>query len=77
MEPDLGFLVDRTNKASQWRIGGYVGNRLRKSHFTQEKTTLVNDTTTTSYSNGPRESNGYAYILNGGWSYTQNKRLFY
>ena len=64
------------NKASQWRIGGYVGNRLRKSHFTQEKTTLVNDTTTTSYSNGPRESNGYAYILNGGWSYTQKQTTF-
>ncbi|MFS3073785.1 TonB-dependent receptor, partial [Parabacteroides distasonis] len=72
----LDFLLTGQNKASQWRIGGYVGNRLRKSHFTQEKTTLVNDTTTTSYSNGPRESNGYAYILNGGWSYTQKQTTF-
>ena len=37
---------------------------------------MVNDTTTTSYSNGPRESNGYAYILNGGWSYTQKQTTF-
>ena len=36
----LDFLLTGQNKASQWRIGGYVGNRLRKSHFTQEKTTL-------------------------------------
>ena len=72
----LDFLLTGQNKVAQWRIGGYVGNRLRKSHFTQEKTTLVNDTTTTSYSNGPRESNGYAYILNGGWSYTQKQTTF-
>ena len=78
MEPDFGFLVDRTKQGvSMAYIGDLCGNRLTsQKSFTQEKMTLVNDTTTTSYSNGPRESNGYAYILNGGWSYTQKQTTF-
>lgn len=72
----VDFLLTQQNANSRWYVGGYAGNRLRKSHFSQEKTTLVNDTTTTSYSNGPRKSNGYAYTMNGGWSYTAKRTSY-
>lgn len=72
----VDFLLTGQNKESRWRVGGYSGSRFRKSHFTQEKTTVVNDTTTTSYSNGPRESEGYAYTLNGGWDYTHKRTTY-
>lgn len=72
----VDFLLTGQDKESRWRVGGYSGSRFRKSHFTQEKTTVVNDTTTTSYSNGPRESEGYAYTLNGGWDYTHKRTTY-
>lgn len=72
----VDFLLTGQNKESRWRVGGYSGSRFRKSHFTQEKTTTVNDTTTTSHSNGPRESEGYAYTLNGGWDYTHKRTTY-
>lgn len=72
----LDFLLTQQNDKSRWYVGGYAGNRLRKSKFVQEKTTLVNDTTTTSYSHGPRDSNSYGYILNGGWSYTAKRTTY-
>lgn len=66
----VDFLLAQQNKASRWYIGGNWSDRLRKSHFDQEKTTIVSDTATTSHSNGPRESNNFDYSLKAGWSYT-------
>lgn len=72
----IDFMLTQQNESSRWFFGGYASNRIRKSHFTQEKTTLVNDTTTVSDSEGPRESNGYYYALNGGWNYTTPKTTY-
>lgn len=64
------FMLTWKQGASRWNIGGYAGDRIRKSKFDQKKTTVVNDTTTVSHSNGPRTGTYYAYSLNGGWNYS-------
>ncbi len=64
----VDFLLTQQNKSSRWYFGGT--DRLRKSDFDQEKTTIVADTATTSHSNGPRESNNFNYSLKAGWMYT-------
>lgn len=66
----VDFLLTQQNKSSRWYFGGSWNDRLRKSHFDQEKTTIVADTATTSHSNGPRESNNFNYSLKAGWMYT-------
>lgn len=69
----VDFLLTQQNKASRWYVGGTWSDRLRKSHFDQEKTTIVADTATTSHSNGPRKSNNLNYSLKAGWLYTLPK----
>ena len=59
----VDFLLTQQNKSSRWYFGGGWTDRLRKSDFDQEKTTIVADTATTSHSNGPRESNNFNYSL--------------
>ena len=71
----VDFLLTQQNKASRWYVGGNWSDRLRKSHFDQEKTTIVADTSTTSHSRGPRESNNQDYSLKAGWSYTLPKTV--
>lgn len=68
----VDFLLTQQKKTSRWYVGGSWNNRLRKSHFDQEKTTIV-ETTTTSHSKGPRESNNQDYSLKAGWNYTLPK----
>ena len=66
----VDFLLTQQNKSSRWYFGGGWTDRLRKSDFDQEKTTIAADTATTSHSNGPRESNNFNYSLKAGWMYT-------
>jgi outer membrane receptor protein involved in Fe transport len=47
-----------------------------RSDFDQEKTTLVNDTSTLSHSKGPRSGSFYSYVLRAGWSYNLPKTTF-
>lgn len=65
----VDFLVSQQSKASRWYLGGVWSDRLRKSDFDQEKTTIISDTATTSHSNGPRESNSFNYSMKAGWMY--------
>lgn len=64
----VDFLLTKQNDRSRWYIGGQWTDRLRKSDFDQEKTTVVGDQTTTSHSVGPRTGDSYHYTLKGGWS---------
>ena len=66
----VDFLVSQQNEASRWYLGGVWSDRLRKSDFDQEKTTIISDTATTSHSNGPRKSNNFNYSMKAGWMYT-------
>lgn len=72
----VDLLLTQQNKASRLYFGGGWTDRLRKSYFDQEKTTIVADTATTSHSNGPRESNNFNYSLKAGWMYTLPNTTF-
>lgn len=72
----LDFLLAQQNRTSRWYLGGTAYNRLRKSDFDQEKTTVVGDLTTVSHSKGPREGNRYNYTLKAGWNYTRSATTF-
>lgn len=69
----VDFLVTRQSKRMRWYLGGAWNDHLRKSDFNQDKTTIVNGVTTTSRSDGPRESNNFNYSLKTGWQYTSPK----
>jgi len=71
----VDFLVTQQNKKSRYYFGGSWNDRLRKSDFNQEKTTIVADTSTVSYSDGPRKSKRYSYTLKAGWHYTLPKTI--
>ncbi|MDR3245281.1 MAG: TonB-dependent receptor [Prevotellaceae bacterium] len=73
---NVDFMLTQQNKASRWYVGGAWTERMRKSNFMQEKTTIVGDTATTSHSDGPRESNNFNYSLKGGWLYNLSKTTF-
>ena len=64
----VDFLLTKQNDRSRWYIGGQWTDRLRKSNFDQEKTTVVGDQTTISHSIGPRTGDSYHYTMKGGWS---------
>ena len=66
----IDFLLTQNKGKSRWYIGGNYTNQLRESNFDQRKTTVVNDTTSTSHSKGPRSSNNYNYAGKVGWEYT-------
>ncbi|MDH6342750.1 outer membrane cobalamin receptor [Parabacteroides sp. PFB2-12] len=70
------FLLTKQNKASRWFVGGNYAERLRKSDFNQQKTTLVDNASTISHSNGPRESNNFNYALKAGWQYSLPRTTF-
>ncbi|MDH6356569.1 outer membrane beta-barrel family protein [Parabacteroides sp. PF5-9] len=72
----VDFLLTQQQKKSRWYFGGAWNDRLRKSDFNQEKTTIVGDTATTSHSDGPRESKGFNYSLKAGWLYTLPNTTF-
>lgn len=67
---NIDFLLTQQNKASRWFFGGAWTDRLRESTFNQDKTTIVDDLTTISRSDGPRESNNFNYSLKGGYVYS-------
>jgi len=69
----IDFLLNLQSKRSRWYFGGNWLDRILKSDFDQEKTTIVNGLTTRSHSNGPRESNNFSYSLKGGWAYSLPK----
>jgi outer membrane receptor protein involved in Fe transport len=69
----MDFLLTQQNNHLRWYLGGSYTERVRKSDFNQEKTTIVADTATTSLSNGPRRSRGYNYSLKTGWLYSLSK----
>lgn len=70
------FLLTQQNNASRWYVGGTWSDRLRKSNFRQDKTTIVGDTATRSQSDGPRKSNNFNYSLKAGWFYTLPQTTF-
>ncbi|MDH6535459.1 outer membrane receptor protein involved in Fe transport [Parabacteroides sp. PM5-20] len=67
------FLITQQNDASRWYVGGVWTDRLLKSDFNQQKTTLLGDTTTMSHSDGPRKSNNFNYALKAGAMYSLPK----
>lgn len=67
---NIDFLVTRQSKASRWFLGGAWTERLRESSFNQDKTTIIDDLTTISRSDGPRESNNFNYSLKAGYVYS-------
>ncbi len=70
------FLLTQQDSSSRWYVGGSWSDHLRKSDFDQEKTTIVDELTTLSHSDGPRESNNYNYSVKAGWSYALAKTSF-
>jgi len=73
---NVDFLTTQQNRLSRWYVGGAWSERMRKSHFSQEKTTILGDLTTVSASEGPRESNNFNYSVKGGWLYNLPKTAF-
>lgn len=65
---NVDFLLTQQNQRSRWYVGGQWSDRLRKSDFDQEKTTLVDGLKTISHSIGPRTGDNYHYSLKGGWN---------
>lgn len=72
----MDFLLTYQENKSRWYIGGNMSNRIRESHFDQEKTTIVNDTSTVSHAEGPRKSNNYNYAGKAGWMYSLPNTTF-
>ncbi|MDR1344340.1 MAG: TonB-dependent receptor [Tannerellaceae bacterium] len=70
---NVDFLLSSRTGRSQWRFGGNWADRLLKSDFDQDKTTLVNSLSTHSHSSGTRSSNNFNYSLKGGWQYSLPK----
>jgi hypothetical protein len=63
------MLLTREYGSSRWYAGGAWTERMRKSNFRQDKTTVMEDMTTVSQSKGPRESNNFNRALKGGYAY--------
>jgi outer membrane receptor protein involved in Fe transport len=72
----VNFLLTKNINKISWRLGGTWDDKIRKSDFDQEKTTLVNGISTLSHSNGPRSGGFYNRILRAGWSYNQPKTTY-
>lgn len=64
------FLISQQLKKLQWHLAGHWNQPIRKSDFEQQKTTIVDDITTTSTSHGPRKGKNYHYGLRGGIDYS-------
>lgn len=70
------FPVDPSERGFRWYAGGVWFDKLRKSDFEQQKTTVVDDLTTTSRSKGPRVGDNYNYTLKAGWAYALPRTSF-
>jgi hypothetical protein len=70
------FLLTNQKKSSRWFVGGNYSERMRKSDFNQQKTTLVGDAATVSHSDGPRKSKNFNYALKAGWQYNLPQTTF-
>lgn len=66
----LDFLLSQQRRKLQWHLAGHWNQPIRKSDFEQIKTTIVDDNTTTSLSNGPRTGKNYHYGIRGGIDYS-------
>lgn len=66
----IDFLLSQQCNKLQWHIAGHWNQPIRESDFEQSKTTIVNNITTTSVSNGPRKGKNYHYGLRGGIDYS-------
>lgn len=64
------FLISRQLKKLRWHLAGHWNQPIRKSNFEQQKTTIVDNITTTSTSHGPRKGKNYHYGLRGGIDYS-------
>ena len=71
------FTINKQAGDHSFKFGGIYGQRMRKSSFEQEKTTIIDDASVTSYSEGPREGESYSYILQGGWQLTKPRTEYY
>jgi len=70
------FTINKQSGEHRFKLGGMFGHRYRKSDFEQEKTTVFNETTTTSQSGGPRKGEGYYYVMQTGWQLTKKQTEF-
>lgn len=66
---NIDFMLVQQNQRSRWHLGGIWSDRMRKSDFDQEKTTIIDGVTTVSHSKGPRVGQYYNYVLQAGWYY--------
>ena len=66
----VDFLISQQLNKLQWHFAGHWNQPIRESHFDQQKTTIVDDVTTTSISHGPRKGKNYHYGLRGGIDYS-------
>ena len=66
----IDFLVSQQHNKWVWNLAGHWNQPIRESDFEQKKTTIVNDITTTSLSDGPRKGKNYHYGLRGGVEYS-------
>ncbi len=73
----LDFTLNKKTGEHRFRVGGIYSQRLRKSDFEQEKSTIVADTTTVSHSKGPRRGEFYSYILQAGWQWEKKQTDIY
>lgn len=64
------FMFTKQSKYLRWYLAGGWSKVIRESDFDQSKTTIVNDLTTTSHSDGPRQSKNYNYFGRNGYIYS-------
>lgn len=67
------LLLSHRKGAHRWYIGGTGSEIKGKSDFNQQKTTIVDDFTTTSDADGTRHSNNASYIGKVGWEYATDR----
>lgn len=73
----VNFMLNWDKSKSRWYLSGNASNLYRNSEFSQDKMTIVDDVTTISQSEGPRESMRYNYIMQTGWQQKGNNTNFY
>ena len=66
----IDFLISQQLRKLQWHFAGHWNQPIRESDFEQRKTTIINDVTTMSISDGPRKGKNYHYGLRGGIDYS-------
>jgi outer membrane receptor protein involved in Fe transport len=71
---NIDVLFLRKAGKAQWRLSGYWNMPVRESRFSQDKTTVVGDLVTNSFSQGPRRSTSYRYGVNSGLDYALSEK---